>query len=71
MDPTREDVRVTDSIAGAAPVAEVAHGNTVPVEPTREERIAVLLAGYEHAMEHNSPRNMPEFTELKALLLGE
>ena len=37
-------------------------------EPTREERIAALLAGYQHGMESNAPRTSAELAEIKALL---
>lgn len=39
-------------------------------EPTREERVAALIAGYEHGLDSNAPRTTAELAELKALLAG-
>lgn len=39
-------------------------------EPTRDERVATLLTGYEHGMASNAPRTNAELAEIKALLEG-
>lgn len=36
--------------------------------PSREDRIGVVLASYEHGLFHNSPRTPTELAELKDLL---
>lgn len=38
--------------------------------PDRKERIAALLAGYQHELERNTPRTDAELRELKELLAG-
>lgn len=62
---------MTDEVKAAVPPAMDAAPAKVEVpEPTREERIEVLLAGYAHGMESNAPRTSAELAEIKALLAG-
>ncbi|EJN14735.1 hypothetical protein PMI42_01709 [Bradyrhizobium sp. YR681] len=45
-----------------------AGGYVEPVEPSISERVAALVAGVQHAIEHNSPISREHFEEMKALL---
>lgn len=45
-----------------------ASGYVDPPPPSISERVAMLVAGVGHAMEHNSPISREHFEEMKALL---
>ena len=40
-------------------------------EPTKQDRVAKLIAGYRFSMEHNEPRKRSELDELRAILTGK
>lgn len=50
--------------------AEAGDPNVKPAEPvlTREERVQVLIEGYAHALQTNSPRTAAELAEMRELL---
>lgn len=45
-----------------------AGGYVEPAEPSISERASALVAGVQHAMDHNSPISRELFAEMKALL---
>lgn len=45
-----------------------AGGYVEPTEPSISERVGALIAGVQHAMDHNSPISREHFAEMKALL---
>lgn len=45
-----------------------AGGYVEPTEPSISERVGALIAGVQHAMDHNSPISRELFAEMKALL---
>lgn len=62
---------MTDEVkAAAATEAPDKPAKVEAPEPSREDRITALLAGYAHGMESNAPRTSDELAELKALLEG-
>jgi hypothetical protein len=64
--PTVEDVeakRNEENLARAK-----ANGYVDPPQPSISERVAALIAGVQHAMEHNSPISLEHLEEMKALL---
>jgi hypothetical protein len=46
----------------------IAGGYKEPEAPTKEDRIADLIAGLEHAMKHNAPVSLHLLREAKSLL---
>jgi hypothetical protein len=42
-----------------------------PTPPTREDRIATVIASLEHAMKHNAPVSIADLREVEALLLPD
>lgn len=58
----------------AAPVTDpnlakaIEHGYVPDPPPSREERVAALVSGVEHAMANNAPMTQDMLAELKALL---
>lgn len=64
--PTLEDIeaqRNADNLERAK-----ANGYVEPAAPSISERVGALVAGVQHAMDHNSPISREHFAEMKALL---
>ncbi|WP_339527807.1 hypothetical protein, partial [Pseudomonas sp. EL_65y_Pfl2_R96] len=64
--PTLEDVEARRNAENLEKAK--AGGYVEPAEPSISERVAMLVAGVQHAIDHNSPISREHFAELKALL---
>lgn len=66
-----DDRSGADKAAARAQAGEqTAHEKAAEAEvnESHEDRVKRLVAGYEHALEHNAPRTSAELAEIKALL---